>query len=98
MFGTPGKVPGSAALLRAAETGRANPGRTQSRSTTPDSIHSDDASDEHDGGKKLWRHCYWLAAAAAAAAVGQSVEQSANDLKFKGSSLAAAVTGREWQK
>ena len=35
MFGTPGKVPGSASLLRASETGRLNPARTQSRSTTP---------------------------------------------------------------
>ena len=35
MFGTPGKVPGSASLLRASETGRLNSARTQSRSTTP---------------------------------------------------------------
>ena len=58
MFNTHGKVPGSAALLRAAETGRAPVavGRTQSRSTTPDSNHSGDTSDDqgtHDGN---WLH------------------------------------------
>ena len=55
MFTAQGKVPGSAAaLLRAAETGRPMPSRTQSRSTTPDSIHSDEAPDDHapqEGGK-----------------------------------------------
>ena len=40
MFGTPGKVPGSASLLRASETGRLNSARTQSRSTTPGILHA----------------------------------------------------------
>jgi hypothetical protein len=55
MFSAPGKVPGSAALLRAAETGRLHPApaRTQSRSSTPDSNQSDDASEgPHDGGER----------------------------------------------
>ena len=62
MFGNQGKVPGSAALLRASETGRGPVGRTQSRSTTPDSNHSGDTSDDqgcHDGKLTLYHSLFF---------------------------------------
>ncbi len=50
MFATPGKVPGSASLFRASETGRVNAARTQSRSSTPESSnHSDDNNSDDLG-------------------------------------------------